>query len=126
MGLAYLDERPIGWCSVAPREEFQVLDRSPTLKRVDDEPVWSIVCFFVSKPYRRRGLTRALLEAAIEYAGENGATIIEAYPMIKDAKHLPIERHAGMVTTFEGAGFKEVVRRSKRSPIMRYCVPDSW
>ncbi|HDR06229.1 MAG TPA: GNAT family N-acetyltransferase, partial [Candidatus Coatesbacteria bacterium] len=42
--LAYEGDEPVGWCSVAPREAFPSLDRSPVLKRVDDEPVWSITC----------------------------------------------------------------------------------
>jgi GNAT superfamily N-acetyltransferase len=121
--LAYLGGRPIGWCSVAPREEFPVLDRSPTLKRVDDEQVWSIVCFFVSAPYRRRGLSRALIEAAIEYARENGARIIEAYPLIPEGTKDPkYQRYMGLVSTFEAAGFEEVVRRSGTRPIMRYYI----
>src|SRR5512139_679175 len=45
--LAYHEGVPVGWCSIAPREHFPVLDRSPTLKRIDDQPVWAIVCFFV-------------------------------------------------------------------------------
>jgi GNAT superfamily N-acetyltransferase len=121
--LAYLDDRPIGWCSVAPREEFPVLDRSPTLRRVDDEPVWSIVCFFVSKQYRRRGLTQALIEAAIEYAKENGARTIEAYPIIpENTKDPQSQRFTGMISTFEKIGFVEVIRRSRIRPIMRYYV----
>ena len=96
------------------------MDRSPTLKRVDDEPVLSVVCFFVSKPKTGKQLTKVLLEAAIEYAKDNGAAIIEAYPLTKNAKHLPIERHTGVISTFEEAGFVEIVRRSKRRVIMRY------
>jgi GNAT superfamily N-acetyltransferase len=121
--LAYLDGQPIGWCSIAPREEFSVLDRSPTLKRVDDEPVWSIVCFFISKPHRRSGLTRALIEAAIGYAKANGARIVEAYPLnTVNTKYLEIERYTGVISTFQKAGFKEVARRSNRRPIMRYYI----
>lgn len=52
--LAYLETQPAGWCSVAPREEFSSLDRSPLLKRLDDQPVWSIVCFYVAKGFRYR------------------------------------------------------------------------
>ena len=123
--LAYDGGRPIGWCSVAPREEFPVLDRSPTLKRVDDQPVWSIVCFFVSKPQRRKGLTNTLLQAAIEYAREHGARIIEAYPLItENTKYLAIERHTGVKSTLAKAGFVEAIRRSKRRPIMWYFVED--
>src|SRR5512135_1093941 len=46
--LAYHEGRPVGWCSIAPREDFPVLRRSPTLRPIDDLPVWSIVCFFVT------------------------------------------------------------------------------
>ena len=119
--LAYLDRHPVGWCSIAPREEFLVLDRSPTLKRIDDQPVWSIVCFFVAKAYRRRGLTSILIQAAIEYARERGAKIIEAYPLRTEiTKCLPYERFMGIESTFERAGFKVITRRSDRRPVMRY------
>jgi GNAT superfamily N-acetyltransferase len=124
--LAYLHERPIGWCSVAPREEFPVLDRSRTLKRVDDRPVWSIVCFFVSKPYRRSGLSKALLRAAIDYARGEGACIIEAYPLILEGVANPRgERYMGLVSTFQEAGFEEAVRRSKRRSVMRLYLQDA-
>ena len=123
--LAYLDGQPVGWCSIAPREEYAVLDRSPTLRRVDNEPVWSIVCFFVSKPYRHRGLSKALIEAGIEYARENGARIVEAYPLIPDStKDQRYERYMGVVSTFENAGFKEVIRRSGKRSVMRYHIRD--
>ena len=121
--LAYHEGRPVGWCSVAPREEFPVLDRSPKLKRVDDQPVWSIVCFFTSRPYRRRGLTRALIEAAIEYAQAHGALIIEAYPVTAEgARYSHYEMYTGVLSTFERLGFREAVRRSERRPIMRLTI----
>ena len=59
--LAYHQGQPVGWCAIAPRQDTSVLDRSPTLKRVDDQPVWSITCFFISKPYRRQGMTESLI-----------------------------------------------------------------
>ncbi len=121
--LAYHVGRPVGWCSVAPREDFPVLGRSPTLKPVDDQQVWSIVCFFISRTYRRGGLTSLLIKAAIGYAGERGAHIIEAYPIEVNAKYIEIERYSGLTTTFLKAGFKEALRRSDRKPIMRYSIP---
>jgi hypothetical protein len=42
--LVYHRHKPVSWISIAPREDFPVLDRSPTLKRVDDQSVWSISC----------------------------------------------------------------------------------
>jgi GNAT superfamily N-acetyltransferase len=121
--LAYHHERPVGWCAIAPRSEFPTLDRSPTLKKVDDEPVWSIVCFFVSRPYRRQGITRALIEAAIAYAGDHGAMIIEAYPLIAaNTPYSHYELYTGAISTFEKIGFREVVRRSPRRAILRYDV----
>jgi hypothetical protein len=56
--LAYRDGEAAGWVSVAPREEFGRLERSRTLKRVDDEPVWSIVCFFIHRGHRSGGVAR--------------------------------------------------------------------
>ena len=120
--LAYQIEKPVGWCSVAPREDFPVVLRSPTLKPIDEQPVWSIVCFFVSKPYRRSGLTHLLIKAAIQYATERGARIIEAYPIDVRAEHIEYERYSGLATTYEKEGFKEVLRRSERRPVMRYYV----
>jgi GNAT superfamily N-acetyltransferase len=124
--LAYLKDQPIGWCSIAPREQFMVLDRSPTLKRVDDQPVWSIVCFFISKPYRLRGLSSILIQTAIEYAGAHGAKIVESYPLRTEiTKFLPYERFMGIESTFERAGFQVVARRSDRRSVMRYYIGET-
>ncbi len=75
--LAYSGHGPVGWVSVAPRETFAALKRSRVLKPVDDQPVWSVVCFFVAKGFRRQGLTVELLKAAGDYAKQRGARILE-------------------------------------------------
>jgi GNAT superfamily N-acetyltransferase len=123
--LAYHEGRAVGWCSIAPREDHPTLERSRTLKRVDDKPVWSTVCFFVSESYRRRGLMEALLRAAIAYAGANGAEIVEAYPLHTEiTKFLPYERYMGIQSTFERVGFQPVAQRSERRVIMRYTIAE--
>ncbi|HEU4464526.1 MAG TPA: GNAT family N-acetyltransferase, partial [Gemmatimonadota bacterium] len=66
--LAYAVDEPIGWCAIAPREEYPRLDRSRVLARPDDEPVWSISCLVVARPWRKRGVSRALIEAAVAHA----------------------------------------------------------
>jgi GNAT superfamily N-acetyltransferase len=119
--IAYLRNEPIGWCSVAPREAFPVLDRSPVLKRVDDQPVWSIVCFYIPGQYRRCGLTRHLIDAALDYARANGAQIVEAYPVDPETSRFdPGGAFTGTIGTFRKLGFKEVARRSKRRAVLRY------
>ena len=119
--LAYHQGKPVGWCAIAPRADTPVLDRSPTLKAVDDQPVWSITCFFISKPFRRRRMTELLIHAALDYARQNGARIVEAYPLRTEiTKLLPYERYMGIQSTFERAGFRLAAQRSERRPIMRY------
>ncbi len=121
--LAYLEGRAIAWCSIARREEFPALDRSKTLKKVDNVPVWSIVCFFVSRPYRRKGLLLQLIRAALTYARECEAKIVEAYPLKSEiVKDLPYERYMGIESILAGVGFKEVARRSDRRLVMRYYI----
>lgn len=121
--LAYIDNQAIGWCSIAPREAFPSLDRSRTLKRVDDLPTWSVVCFYVARPFRRKGLMLALLQAAIEYAREHGAQIIEGYPVDPKRDDLPpVSSFTGILPVFQEAGFVEVARRSEKRPIMRYFI----
>jgi GNAT superfamily N-acetyltransferase len=119
--LAYSGDQPVGWCSIAPREEFPTLGRSHILKPVDDQPVWSVVCFFVSRGQRRKGLTVELLKAAIQYAGSKGARIIEGYPVEpKDGKAPDVFVYTGLLSAFKQTGFTEVLRRSATRPIMRY------
>ena len=121
--LAYVDDEPVGWCSIAPRQEFATLARSRILKPVDDQPVWSVVCFFVTRKYRRQGLTIQLLNAAVEYATSKGATIIEGYPVEpKEGKAPDVFVFTGLSSAFKQAGFKEVLRRSETRPIMRRYV----
>jgi len=117
--LAYADGEPIAWCSVAPRQAFPALDRSRTLKRIDDQPVWSVVCFFVAKPFRRRGVMAPLLTAAVEYARAYGAKIVEGYPVEPTKALSGYSGYTGVVSAFRKLGFMEVAQRSGR-PIMRY------
>lgn len=121
--LAYAGEEPIGWCSIAPREEFPTLARSRILKPVDDQTVWSVVCFFVARGQRKKGLTVQLLRAAIEFARSKGAKVIEGYPVeSKDGKSPDVFVYTGLSSAFKKAGFTEVLRRSETRPIMRYSL----
>jgi GNAT superfamily N-acetyltransferase len=121
--IAYSGGIPAGWCSVAPREDYPVLSRSRVLAPVDDRPVWSIVCFFVAKPFRRTGLTAALIEGALAYAKKKGAAIVEGYPVEPKKGVIPDAlAYTGLASSFRGAGFAEVARRSSTRPVMRYYL----
>ncbi len=121
--LLYRDGQPVGWCSVAPREQFPVLSRSRVLKPVDDQPVWSIICFFVSRPQRHAGVMVELLNAAVEYAGSQGARILEGYPVDPKGNQTPdVFAYTGLFSAFLQAGFHEVARRSETRPIMRFAI----
>ena len=117
--LAYDGDRPVGWCSVAPRADFGRLDRSPKLFPVDDTPVWSIVCFYVARRSRGTGVARALLDAAVGTAAAAGAEVVEAYPVDPgEGRAASAGAYTGVLSMFLAAGFEEVARRGGR-PIVR-------
>jgi len=119
--LAFHGEDPAGWCAIAPREKYIRLEKSRALKAIDDQPVWSVSCFFISKPYRRKGLSVKLLKQAMKFANEQGAEIIEAYPVEPKSKNMPdVFAWTGLVSTFTKAGFKEAKRYTPSRPILRY------
>ena len=120
--LAYNGGEPVGWVALAPRESYALLEHSRTLKRVDDQAVWSIVCFVVDKRVRGRGMMTELLSAAVEHARRHGATIVEGYPVEPKGALSGYSGYTGIVSTFRKAGFVEVARRSERQPIMRYYI----
>jgi sugar phosphate isomerase/epimerase len=117
--LACLDQEPVGWCSVAPRECHAGLERYRALPRIDEQPVWSVVCFFVGAALRRRGMTLDLLKAAVDYAGAQGAKIIEGYPVEPGPR---LYTYMGSPATFRAAGFTDVTPRGQARRVMRYFV----
>jgi GNAT superfamily N-acetyltransferase len=80
--------------------------------------VWSLSCFYIRKGYRKKGVTSALIAAALDTAKQAGAPAVEAYPL--DADLTPSASSTGFVSNFERAGFKIVARHVPPRPIMRY------
>jgi GNAT superfamily N-acetyltransferase len=122
--LMYADKQAVGWCAVAPRNEFPVLSNSRILKPVDEELVWSIVCFYIDRKFRRLGLTEIFLNYIILHCRKEGVKILEAYPVDagSNADYPPVFAYTGFVSAYSKVGFKEVVRRSASRPIMRYFL----
>ena len=121
--IAYLDGKPICWCAVAPREQYIKLENARVLKRIDNQPVWSIPCFFITKEYRRKGISVDLLKGVIAYCKKKGVKIVEAYPIIPYSSEMPAAFvWTGILSSFMKAGFTEEKRWSKARPIVRYYL----
>jgi len=118
--LGYRGKVPVGWVCIGPREEFAKLERSPVMKPVDAQPVWSIICFVVPADYRGQGVARALLEGAVAYAKQQGATWVEAYPVDKPARSKDDTMWFGAKSMYDKAGFREVARRKPHRPVVRF------
>lgn len=112
--LGYLDDEPVAWCSVAPRSTYKKLG-GVEYEGTPDDAVWSIVCFFALRSARGNGIFAELLTAAIDHARENGAEILEGYPVDPDS---PSFRFMGFVASFEAAGFAHVGVAGSRRHVM--------
>lgn len=108
--LAYSDNKPIAWCSIAPRDTYKSLGGDKT-----KDGVWSLACFFIKRSFRNMGVTSRILAAAVDYAKDNGAQYVEAYPVAHDS---PSYRFMGFVPTFEKAGFRFVKSAGSRRNVM--------
>ena len=122
--VAYLEGEPVGWCAVEPRPAYVGLVRNarvPWEGRAEDkadDSVWAVTCLFARAGFRRRGISRALARAAVDFARERGARAIEGYPMTtKDV--IAEELHVGTEGVFAAAGFTEVGRPTLRRVVMR-------
>jgi GNAT superfamily N-acetyltransferase len=123
--LAYAGGLPVGWVSLGPREDFAALAHSRSLAPLDDTPVWSIVCFFVARSRRRKGLLTKLIRGAVQYAREHNAAIVEAYPAdmqsyrLKGVQLSGYSGYMGIASAFRAAGFVAVKQVTETQVIMR-------
>jgi GNAT superfamily N-acetyltransferase len=117
--LAYEGERPVGWISLGPRTDFGRLQRSRKLAPVDDRPAWGVVCLYIGRHERGKGVATALVEGAVEYARQNGVEVLEGYPIDTGTERVQSASiFTGTIGMFARAGFAEAERREGR-PIMR-------
>jgi len=122
--LAFEGKRAIGWCSFGPRSAYPRLDNMKAYIRddiTDTNEVWCINCFFIDRNYRRKGLARAMLDAAVKFIKKRKVKIIEAYPtpLTKDGKKLPAAFvYTGPLKMFEDAGFEIIKRKSHSRPLV--------
>ena len=108
--LGYFENEPVAWCSVAPRESYRPLGGDENLDKV-----WSLACFFIRRPFRKKGLFEQLLQAAIAHAQSQGAKHVEAYPVDPES---PTYRFMGLVPAYEKAGFRFAKPAGSRRKVM--------
>ena len=109
----------VGWCELAPRADLGWLARTRYLQPPDDLPVWSVPCFYVRRTHRGRGVTDALIAAAISAAAAAGAPALEAYPVDIAVPGHTRNLFPGIASTFARHGFGVVARHKPDRPVMR-------
>jgi GNAT superfamily N-acetyltransferase len=120
--VAFAAGEPVGWCSFGPRADFPRLDRVRAYRRPDTDGVWSINCFFIPRPFRGKGVARALLKAAVQACTHHGAQVIEGYPVItsREGKQLAAAfSWTGPLKIFEEQGFEVVQATPPTKPLVR-------
>lgn len=121
--LAYLDDgdgpQVVGWLGFAPISLAGSLQRSRVLPRTDPEEwptTWAVMCFVVRPGFRRRGVARAMLQAAVEYAREHGGRVIKGFPVDSEGGRVPVSAaFVGTTDLFESAGFERVAETASTS-----------
>jgi GNAT superfamily N-acetyltransferase len=113
--LGYSGREPIAWCSIAPRTTYRDFGGPTNVSELPEE-VWSLACFFIRRELRGKGLTKRIIEAAVQHAAQRGAKVVEAYPVEPGS---PSYRFMGYLSTFSAAGFHEVGRAGTRRRVMR-------
>jgi GNAT superfamily N-acetyltransferase len=114
--VAYVEGEPAGWLGFWPRQRLERLVRSRTIPQIDQLPVWSIVCFMIRVGFRRKGVARALLRGAIDFARKEGIPALEAYPIETHGERVDVAfGYVGFAHMFEEAGFRRVQETGARS-----------
>ncbi|SMF51136.1 GNAT family N-acetyltransferase [Neorhizobium sp. CSC1952] len=123
--LGYVGDRPAGWVQVGPRADVPQWNSPRTVSRpldpadAEDPSVWAVSCFFIGSRYRGKGNSHRILDAAVRFARESGARILESCPMEQAKTSKSLGLYVGSMRVFEGAGFREIARRKDGRPLMR-------
>lgn len=122
--LAFVEGKPVGWCSFERRVDLPKLHRAPSLQVEGAERAWSLPCFFVKSGFRGKGVARAMLAAALRALGSRKAEIAEAYPVLPsgEGKVPAAFAYTGVPALFEAAGFSLVQARPKGKQVYRRAM----
>jgi GNAT superfamily N-acetyltransferase len=121
--LAHRGDEAIGWCACGPRARYlfpgstanKIIDSRISL---DDETVWFLPCVFIHPDHRGEGLTPILVQAAVELARSEGASVVESWPLARSVGR-SADAFLGREQVFEELGFRCAYRPSPERVIMR-------
>jgi GNAT superfamily N-acetyltransferase len=108
--LAYDGDEVVGWAAVAPRADttFATNRRIPHVDDPDHADVWSVWCIRVRPGHRKQGVAHHLLQGAVDFARDQGATVLEGYPVDNRGEKVDLTMaYVGTRKLFERAGFEK-------------------
>ena len=74
----------VGFCNADTKDRYFRLSRekypNSWMGVNENDKILAIVCFIVAPDMRRKGIAKALLDSACQYAEENGYDYVEGYP----------------------------------------------
>jgi GNAT superfamily N-acetyltransferase len=119
--IGFINEKPVAWCSVSPKEKLLQMRNSRLMKYTPSDGTWCIVCLFIKKDFRRKGLSAQMIAGACKYAQVNGAGIVEAYPVVSRSQNMPdVFAWNGLWPAYKKAGFSLIKEVSDSRIIAQY------
>jgi ribosomal protein S18 acetylase RimI-like enzyme len=112
----------VGWCQFGLSEELPRVEKNPKYRKLPSEntgPLWRITCFVVRRKYRRRGVARTALRAALTAIQNEGGGLVEAYPVKQWGNY---QKYRGTVSMFEGEGFQSIASLGESNVLMRKTI----
>ncbi|MDY0908771.1 GNAT family N-acetyltransferase [Microbacterium sp. CFBP9034] len=115
--LAYVDGRPAGWVNASRRSTYAKYDDVDREGPAPDTVV-GVSCFIVAPPYRRHGVSSALLDRVLADGSARGARFVEGYPRREDTGE-DSESFCGRQPMFDARGFAPVEEHDNYTVVRR-------
>ncbi|WP_405064299.1 GNAT family N-acetyltransferase [Kribbella sp. NBC_01505] len=120
--LVFDGDEAVAWCEYGSPEELpNIYHRKQYDAELDLLPDYRITCIFVDKRYRRTGLSKVVLQGALDLMSAAGGGIVEGYPHDPGGKKKSV-LYNGTRTMFEQAGFEFIRAKGIGNCVMRRVV----
>lgn len=117
----------VGWLNAQPRNKlphcFRRMNIAPTPIDLPDYRVAQLVCFVIHPQWRRRGVARALTDAALDSFARRGIAMVEAYPFKAEDSDDPGDHYHGPLSMLKKAGFEVFSDEESMTVVRRTLSP---